>query len=57
MVAALALAGEVGEARQLGQEFVQADPAFRIGDFGRWYPIQAPHLDRVLHGLRLAGLP
>jgi adenylate cyclase len=57
MVAALALAGEVDEARQLGQEFVQDDPAFRIGDFGRWYPMQAPHLDRVLQGLRMAGLP
>jgi adenylate cyclase len=57
MVAALALAGELEEARQLGQEFLQVDPAFRIGDFGRWYPMQAPHLDRVLQGLRLAGLP
>jgi adenylate cyclase len=57
MVAALALAGEVQEARQTGQEFLQDDPSFRIGDFGRWYPLQVPHLDRVLHGLRLAGLP
>ncbi len=56
-VAALALAGEVKEAQQVAKEFLENDPAFRIREFGAWYPMQAPQVERVLHGLRLAGLP
>ena len=57
MVAALALAGAVEEARQVGREFLYEDPGFRVGEFARWYPLQQPHLDTVLRGLRLADLP
>ncbi len=55
-IAALALNGNLEEARQLAAEFVEDEPGFTVSGFGAWYPLQAPHLERVLDGLRLAGI-
>jgi hypothetical protein len=58
LTAALALAGELDEARALAAEFMeQHEPAFSVRVFGSWYPLQEPHLSRLLAGMRLAGLP
>jgi TolB-like protein/Flp pilus assembly protein TadD len=57
LIAALALAGEVPEARERAKEFLAAEPTFTVSGFGAWYPLQSPHLERVLYGLRTAGLP
>lgn len=57
LIAALALAGELNEAHEQALEFMQDDPAFRVDDFGNWYPMLEPHLGTVLRGMRLAGLP
>jgi len=57
LVAALAQAGEVDEARALAAEWMQAHPDFRIGDFAARYPMREPQLGTVLRGMRLAGLP
>ena len=57
LIAALALSGEVDEARAQAQEYLLGDPAFRVSVFGGWYPLRDPHLGRLLAGLRLAGLP
>lgn len=57
LIAARSLAGETTEARELAKEFLQAEPTFRVSQFGAWYPLQPPHLERVLDGLRMAGLP
>ena len=55
LIAALALSGNVDEARSLAEAFIQRRPEIHRADFGAWYPLQQPHLDRVLGGLRLAG--
>jgi hypothetical protein len=58
LTAALALAGELDEARALAAEFMeQHEPAFSVRVFGSWYPLQEPHLSRLLAGMRMAGLP
>lgn len=57
LIAALALSGEIDEARAHAQEYLLGDPAFRVSIFGGWYPLRDPHLGRLLAGLRLAGLP
>ena len=57
LVAALALSGELEEARELAMEFLKGEPTFTVSGFGAFYPLQQPHLDRVLDGLRLAGIP
>jgi TolB-like protein/Tfp pilus assembly protein PilF len=58
LTAALALAGEREEASALAAEFMQQhEPTFSVKSFGSWYPLQEPHLSRLLEGLRLAGLP
>ena len=57
LIAAHSLAGEAAEARELAREFLLAEPQFRVEAFGHWYPLQPPYLDRVLDGLRSAGLP
>jgi len=56
LIAALALSGEIEEAQQLAAEFMESEPDFTVSGFGAWYPLQPPHLERVLEGLRLAGL-
>jgi adenylate cyclase len=57
LIAALALCGERAEARELAQEFMADEPGFRVSSFAAWYPLCQPHLDRVLEGMRLGGLP
>jgi adenylate cyclase len=57
LASALGLAGEQAEAEAMGQELLQADPRFTVSAFGRLYPLVQPHHDRLLEGLRLAGLP
>lgn len=57
LIAALSLAGELTEARERAREFLLAEPTFNVARFGEWYPLQSPHLDRVLDGLRMAQLP
>ena len=57
LVAALALSGDVAGARELAGVFLESEPGFTVSGFGRWYPLKSPHLERVLEGLRLAGLP
>jgi adenylate cyclase len=57
LIGALALAGNTARARTLAAEFLAAEPQFRVSDFGNWYPLQPPHLNRLLEALRLAGLP
>ncbi len=57
LIAALALGGESTQARALAEEFMALEPEFRVSDFGRWYPLQEPHLSRVLQALLSAGLP
>ena len=56
-VAALVLSGELTEARELAAEFLDAAPGFTVAEFGRWYPLQPPHLETLLDALRRAGLP
>jgi adenylate cyclase len=57
LIGALALAGNTARARALAAEFLAVEPQFSVTDFGNWYPLQAPHLERLLAALRLAGLP
>lgn len=57
LAAAQALNGDLAEARALGQELLETDPSFSVATFGSWYPMQQPHLGRLLDGLRRAGLP
>lgn len=57
LIAALSLAGELTEARERAREFLLVEPTFNVARFGEWYPLQSPHLDRVLYGLRTAQLP
>lgn len=57
LIAALALSGDPTEAARVAREFLVVEPTFSVTSFGAWYPLQAPHLERVLEGLRMAGLP
>jgi TolB-like protein/Tfp pilus assembly protein PilF len=57
LIAALALSGELDSARQLAIEFLAWEPSFTLTSFAKWYPLQSPHLERVLEGLGLAGIP
>jgi adenylate cyclase len=57
LIATLALAGRVEEARSEAAAFMRYDTAFRISDFSIWYPMQEPQMSAVLRGMRLAGLP
>lgn len=57
LTAALALVGDEPKARAQAMQFLELEPAFTVSGFGAWYPLQLPHLQRVLDGLRMAGLP
>lgn len=57
LIAALSLGGELTEARERAREFMLAEPTFNVARFGEWYPLQSPHLERLLDGLRMAQLP
>lgn len=56
-IAALARTGELAEARALADQLLIDCPGFSVEEFGRWSPLQRPHLDDLLSALRLAGLP
>ena len=59
LVAALALSGDTAGARELAAAFLESEPGFTVSGFGSWYPLQSPHLERVLEGLdlgRTAGM-
>jgi TolB-like protein/DNA-binding winged helix-turn-helix (wHTH) protein len=56
-IAALVRTGELAEARALAEQFLIDCPGFSVEDFGRWSPMQRPHLDNLLSALRQAGLP
>jgi adenylate cyclase len=57
LIAAHSLCGNIGQARAMAAEFLQAEPDFRVGVFGSWYPMQSPHRERMLGALQQAGLP
>jgi TolB-like protein/Tfp pilus assembly protein PilF len=57
LIGALALAGQLPRARAIAAGFLAGEPQFSVTDFGNWYPLQPPHLDRLLDALRLADLP
>lgn len=57
LIAAQSLAGNLEAARKLAGEFLLDEPTFSVSQFGEWYPLQSPHLERVLDGLRMAQLP
>ncbi len=57
LIAALMLGGEQTQARALADEFMALEPDFRVAEFGRWYPLQEPHLSQVLQALLNAGMP
>lgn len=57
LIAAHSLAGEATEARELATAFLAEEPSFRTSSFAQWYPLQMPHLARVLDGLHASGLP
>lgn len=56
-IAALARTGELAEARALAEQLLVDCPDFSVEEFGRWSPMQRPHLDDLLSALRQAGLP
>jgi len=56
LVAALQLSGDAEQARALAEEFMAVEPDFSVAEFGRWYPLQEPHLGRVLEALAAAGM-
>jgi adenylate cyclase len=56
-IAACMLAGERDQAMALAEQLMQLEPAFNVAALGRWYPLQQPHLGRVLDAMRRAGLP
>jgi transcriptional regulator with AAA-type ATPase domain/TolB-like protein/Tfp pilus assembly protein PilF len=58
LAAALAAAGNTGEAREVARALLAADPAFEVGRFVGAYAIRDPdRRHRLAHQLRLAGLP
>ena len=57
LIAAHSLCGNSQEAVELAKAFMLEEPNFRISAFASWYPMQMPHLGKVLEGLRAAGLP
>lgn len=56
-IAALVRTGELAEARALADQLLVDCPDFSVEEFGRWSPMQRPHLDDLLSALRQAGLP
>ncbi len=53
-----ALMGEGDKARALAADLLARDPGFRISEFAARYPLRrAADLERLVQGLRLAGLP
>ena len=56
-IAALVHTGELAEARELAKELLAESPDLSVGAFARISPMQQPYLDKLLDGLRQAGLP
>ena len=57
LTAATALGGDKEAARQAAERLIASFPDFRIADFGNW-PFRDPEpAERLVEGLRLAGLP
>lgn len=57
LIAAYSLCGNTDRAQAMALDFLRIEPEFRVGSFGDWYPLQSPHRERLLQGLRSAGLP
>lgn len=58
LAAVYGIAGRIDEAKNVAQEMLVVDPAFRIGEFAARYPLRrADDLERYVAGLRMAGLP
>lgn len=57
LIPAAALVGDLEQARAAAAELIAWSPGFRISNFAKWYPLQTPHLERVMDGMRIAGLP
>lgn len=58
LAASLALSGRTDEARRMGAELLDADPAFSISAFMSWYPLEVEEArDRLALGLAQANLP
>jgi hypothetical protein len=56
--AADALAGNLDEARTTMTRMRQLDPAMRLSSLRTYLPYRRPQdVDRLIEGLRLAGLP
>jgi adenylate cyclase len=57
LIAALALNGSQDEASERASEFMARDPTFSVAAFCVWYPLQQPHLAKLVDGMIKAGLP
>lgn len=58
LVACLASAGRMSDARATAAELLALEPRFSISSLAAWYPFRrADDLDRYVAGLRAAGLP
>lgn len=56
-IAALVAEQELQEAQAVAQGLVADVPGFSLEQFGAWYPMREPHLQRLLDLMRRAGLP
>jgi adenylate cyclase len=58
LAAALALSGDIDDARAAGRDLLSIEPRFQVSVFTSWYPLRrADDRERLAAGLRLAGLP
>jgi tetratricopeptide (TPR) repeat protein len=58
LAASLALAGDEDRAADVGRALLRIEPAFRVGPFVAWYPLQrCEDKARLEAGLKAAGLP
>ena len=58
LAAALALTGNITEAREVAAALQKKDPGFSIAEFMAWYPLKsATAREQLILGLGLAGLP
>lgn len=57
LAAALALAGDSDSVQPVVDDLLAVQPGFRISAFAAWYPVQPAVMQRLVEGLRKAGLP
>lgn len=57
LIAAHCLCGQEEQARAMATGFLQMEPDFHVETLASWYPLQSPHLERLMQGLLDAGLP